>query len=262
MIPPETMSKIYSGHVEHARQNPVDHRFKTPVTFFAFRLDELEDLDTSVRGFGFNQWAPLSLRESDYLTADDRSIMEKLTPWIEKCGLTTLPDHITLVTSARWFGYVFNPVSFYLLEYGGEVQGMIAEVNNTFGDRHMYAVPMQKADGILQQRHEKEFHVSPFNNMDGEYQFTLRNEGDDLYIGVDLYRDGEKILDAWIEGTGETLTTQSLRHISLRHPLRPWLTMPRIVWQAILLKFRKKLPAFTRPEPDHSHTILTRNVPR
>ena len=255
-------SRIFSGFVEHARVTPVEHRFRTPVTFYAFRLDELDTLDSSVKGFGFNRWAPLSLHESDYLTSGDGSFAEKLQPWIEKCGLETAPDTITLITSARWFGYVFNPVSFYLLETGGEVKGLIAEVNNTFGDRHLYAVPMEKQDGILQHVHQKEFHVSPFNNMDGEYQFTLRRDGEDLYIGVDLYRDGSKILDAWIEGTGQPLTTKTLRRISLRHPFRPWLTMPRIVWQAILLKWKRKLPVFKRPEPEHPHTLRSRHQPR
>lgn len=253
-------SQIYSGYVEHARVTPEHHRFRTPVTFYAFDLDELETLDRSVKGFGFNRWSPLQLRSTDYLTEGSEPLSEKLKPWIDKCNLSEPPDRITLVTSPRWFGYVFNPVSFYILERNDSVEGLIAEVNNTFKDRHIYSVPLEKAEGILQQHHQKEFHVSPFNNLDGDYQFTYRKEGDDLYIGVDLYRDGQKILDAWIEGTGSPFTTENLRKISLRHPLRPWLTMPRIVWQAALLKFKKKLPAFKRPEPEHPNTILSRKI--
>jgi len=253
-------SQIYSGYVEHARVTPTPHRFRTPVTFYAFDLKELEELDHSVKGFGFNRWAPLQLRSRDYLTEEKQTFSEKLKPWIAACNLSESPDRITLVTSPRWFGYVFNPVSFYILERNGCVEGLIAEVNNTFKDRHIYSVPLEKTEGILQQRHDKEFHVSPFNPMHGEYQFTYRKYDQNLYIGVDLYRDGEKILDAWIEGNGKPLTTQTLRQVAIRHPLRPWLTMPRIVWQAALLKFRKKLPAFKRPEPEHSNTILSRKM--
>jgi DUF1365 family protein len=78
---------------------------------------------------------------------------------------------------------------------------------------------------------------------------------------VDLYRDGSKILDAWIEGTGQPLTTKTLRRISLRHPFRPWLTMPRIVWHAARLRFHRKLSAFKRPEPDHPNTLYSRKQP-
>lgn len=255
-------SRIYSGHVEHARVHPVDHRFRTPVTFYAFELNELEDLDATVKGFGYNRRAPLSLRSTDYLTQGDTPLGEKLQSWIDPCGLDAPPDRITLVTSPRWFGYVFNPVSFYILEKAQDVVGMISEVNNTFGDRHVYAVPMTKKEGIHQEHHAKEFHVSPFNNMEGDYQFTLRRDGEELYIGVDLYRDGKKILDAWIEGTGQPFTSHNLKMLSLRHPLRPWLTMPRIVWQAVLLKYRKKLQVFKRPEPDHPHSLRSRHQPR
>jgi DUF1365 family protein len=253
-----TRSCIYSGHVEHARHRPTPHRFRTPVTFYAFDLAELAELDASVKGFGVDRRAPLSLHSSDYLNGESVSLREKLRPWIDTCGLTEDPDRITLVTSQRWFGYVFNPVSFYLLETSGELTGLISEVNNTFGDRHVYAVALETQQGLPQQRHDKEFHVSPFNNMQGEYQFTVRRQDQDLYIGVDLYRDGEKILDAWIEGTGQSLTFRNLKRISLRHPLRPWLTMPRIVWQAVLLKYRRKLDVFKRPEPDHPHTLYSR----
>lgn len=252
-------SRIFSGYVEHARHRPVSHRFRTPVTFYAFDLDELERLDREVKGFGFNRFAPVSLRERDYLSPGDAPPREKLAPWIDGLDLPAPPARILWVTSARWWGKVFNPVSFYVLfDPEDRPAGMVAEVNNTFGDRHVYAVRLEPKEGLHEAEHDKEFHVSPFNDMRGRYRFTLRRTGDELYIGVDLYRDGEKILDAWIEGTGAPLTSASLRRVNLRHPLRPWLTVPRIAWQAMFLKFKHKLPVFTRPVPDHPHTILSR----
>ncbi|MEX2606940.1 MAG: DUF1365 domain-containing protein [Kiritimatiellia bacterium] len=248
-------SRIFEGHTEHARLDPVSHRFQNKLTFHAFDLSELPSLSENVRGFGFNRFAPLSLREQDFLTPEPGSLTQKLQPWIEKAGLSRPPDRITLVTSPRWLGYVFNPVSFYLLEQEDDgLVGLIAEVNNTFGDRHVYAVPLEKTSGIHQQNHVKEFHVSPFNDLTGSYRFTVRHENDDLYIGVDLYRKGIKILEAWIEGTGKPFTAGNVWKNQLRHPLRPWLTLPRIIWQAIHLKYRHKLPVFKRIKPTHPHT--------
>lgn len=255
-------SRIYSGVVEHLRHHPTPHGFRTPVTFYAFDLSEFATLDQHVSGFAFNHGGPLSLREAAYLAPGDGTFEEKLAPWIELCGLEQQPDRITLVTSPKWFGYSFNPVSFYILQREGEPVGLISEVNNTFGDRHVYAVPLEKVEGIAGHRHDKEFHVSPFNNMKGEYQFTVRQDGDHLYVGVDLYRDGVKILDAWIEGDGIPLTSGSLWKTNLLHPLRPWLTMPRIVWQAVLLKYKRKLEVFKRPEPAHPNTLLSRHQER
>jgi len=253
---------LYQGHVEHARFTPCEHRFRTPVHFYAFDLAALGPLSNAVKGFGYNRFAPVSVRDRDYLTPEDLPLSEKLKPWLKEAGLTEPPARIWLVTSARWWGRVFNPVSFYLTEdASGVPTALISEVNNTFGDRHIYAERLEKQDGISQADHAKEFHVSPFNNMEGSYRFTVRRERQELYIGVDLYRDGEKVLEAWMEGVGEPLTTRSLWHTALLHPLRPWLTMPRIVWQAILLKYKRKLKVYKRPEPSHTHTIRSRHQP-
>jgi DUF1365 family protein len=255
-------SKLYRGKVEHARLAPVKHAFNTRVGFVALDFEDLERLDREITGFGFNRFAPVSIRQKDYLNSGPQSFTEKLAPWIACLELTEKVGAITLVTSPRWWGKVFNPVSFYLLRNEQSFpMGLIAEVNNTFSDRHIYAVPLTKAEGILQADHAKEFHVSPFNDMTGNYQFTVRETDKTLYIGVDLYRDGDKVLIAWIEGEGQSFTTANLWKYYLRHPLQPWLTMPRIVWQAIFLKFQHKLKVFKRPEPDHPATLLHRGRP-
>jgi DUF1365 family protein len=249
-------SRMYNGFTEHVRLHPVLHRFQNRMTFYSFDLSELPTLAKEVPGFAFNRFSALSLRERDYLTSGSESLQEKLRPWIEKLELPRPPDRITLVTCLRWLGKVFNPVSFYLLETQETgLVGLIAEVNNTFGDRHVYAVPLEKVSGIHQQNHVKEFHVSPFNDLSGSYRFTVRREQDELYIGVDLYRKGNKILEAWMEGTGKPFTALNVWKTQLRHPLRPWLTMPRIIWQAIFLKYRHKLPIHKRIKPEHPHTI-------
>jgi DUF1365 family protein len=254
-------SRIYSGKVAHVRLHPVVHRFQNGVHFYALDLDELPALHRQVRGFAHNRFAPVSIRDRDYLTPEDRPLREKLQPWLRDLRLETETLRITLVTSARWWGLVFNPVSFYLLDSpDGQPLGMIAEVNNTFYDRHIYAVMLERGTGPApaEGHDDKVFHVSPFNNMEGRYQFTLRRDAHDLYIGVNLYRDGTKIIETWIEGVGRELNSHSLLTENLRHPLRAWLTFPRILWQALFLKFQHKLPHHRRPEPTHPHTILSK----
>jgi cyclopropane-fatty-acyl-phospholipid synthase len=258
-------SHIYHGHVEHARLHPVVHRFRNPVTFYSIDLEDIDALDNRIPDFAHNRFATLSLHDKDYLRPGPEPVREKLRPWIEQLALPAVITRVTLVTALRWFGRVFNPVSFYLLEDAeGEIRGMIAEVNNTFGDRHVYPVCMVKPEPALLSEggHEKEFHVSPFNNMEGSYQFTLRRDAQQLYIGVDLYRGGHKIIETWIEGEGRPLTRAEICRERRRHPLRAWLTMPRIVWQAMFLKFKHKLPVHKRPEPAHPHTLLSRKRPR
>ncbi|MCC5846970.1 MAG: DUF1365 domain-containing protein [Verrucomicrobia bacterium] len=254
-------SQLMRGAVAHERLHPVNHRFRTPVGFCVFDLAELDALDREVRGFGYNRFAPVSLRDRDFLDGSERPLREKLEPWIESIHPPRPVHRIRLVTAARWWGKVFNPVSFFILEDETQIpMGLIAEVNNTFGDRHVYAVPLVRPEGeqVLAATHAKEFHVSPFNDMKGDYRFTLRQSGQELYVGVDLYKNGEKFLLAWIEGTGIPLTSAALLKQSLRHPLQPWLTLPKIIWQAIFLKYKHKLPVFKRPEPTHPNTLMSR----
>ncbi|MBT8046107.1 MAG: DUF1365 domain-containing protein, partial [Pontiella sp.] len=107
-------------------------------------------------------------------------------------------------------------------------------------------------------RHDKQFHVSPFNDMNGHYEFTFSAPGEDMNIDIKLIRNGEEILHAAMWGTGEELTTASLWKTVLRHPFTAALTMPRILWQAILLHYKKKLPVFVKPAPSSSMTIKER----
>lgn len=258
-------SHIYHGQVEHARLHPVRHRFHNPVTFYAIDLNDIEALAGALPDFAHNRFATLSLHDKDYLRPGPGSIREKLQPFIDPLNLPSPAGRIILVTALRWFGRVFNPVSFYLIQdTNDELQGMIAEVNNTFGDRHIYPVPMKKSEApqLSDGKHTKEFHVSPFNNMDGDYRFTCRRDGTQLYIGVDLYREGKKVIETWIEGEGRPLTQSEICRERRRHPFRAWLTMPRIIWQAMFLKFKHKLPVFKRPEPEHPRTLLSRKQPR
>ncbi len=251
-------SRVLRGHVEHARLHPVEHRFRHGVHFYAIDLEELGRLDKEVAGFGYNRFAPLSLRDGDYLDPGGGAIREKLGRWMADLGLEESPARVTLVTSCRWWGWVFNPVSFYLLDdREGRPLGMIAEVNNTFGDRHVYCVRLEPGVGPspAEGERDKVFHVSPFNDMEGRYRFTLRREGEELYIGVDLYREGVKIIETWIEGRGEPLSTGALWRVNLRHPLRAWMTFPRILCQAVLLRFWHRLPPHRRPEPLDPHSF-------
>ena len=234
----------------HARRVPVKHSFTFPFYFCAIDLDELPELDRKVKGFGYNHCKPVCLRDADYLRGSG-GFREQLSEFIDTSEL----DRIVLVTVPRFMKKVFNPVSFYYgLRKDGSPACMVAEVNNTFGERHLYVMG---TDGTfpVECKRMKQFHVSPFNNMDGRYEFTFSEPGEDLRIGIKLIRDSEVVMDAAMWGNGDELTTANLWKTVLRYPLTAALTMPRILWQAALLHFKHKLPVFKHPQPDHPMTI-------
>jgi len=243
-------SMIYSGKVMHARRNPVIHRWVFPFYFYALDLDELPELAGTIHGFGFNHWRPVWLREKDYLLGSG-PLRRQLSQFIDGSEI----NRIILVTVARFLTRVFNPVSFYYcLRADGSPVCLVAEVNNTFGERHLYVLESGTTFPVIC-RHEKQFHVSPFNDMTGHYEFTFSEPGDHLNIEIRLVRNGAVIMDAAMWGTGKPLTTGNLWRVVLRHPFTAGLTMPRIIWQAALLHYKKKLPIFHKPVPISSMTI-------
>jgi cyclopropane-fatty-acyl-phospholipid synthase len=243
-------SRIYMGKVMHARRNPVDHRWVFPFYFYALDLDELPELDRRVRGFGFNHWQPVCLREQDYLRGSG-PFREQLSEFIDVGNI----DRIILVTVARFMSRVFNPVSFYYcLRADGSPTCMVAEVNNTFRERHLYILD-GGTEFPVQCRHDKQFHVSPFNSMEGHYEFSFSKPGNNLNIEIRLVRNNAVIMDAAMWGTGKPLTTGNLWKTILRHPFTAGLTMPRIIWQAALLHYKRKLPVFPKPAPTSNMTI-------
>ncbi len=254
-------SKIYRGKVVHQRLSPTAHAFTYPATFFAFDLAELDQLQAQTDLFGYNNFRPLTVRDKDYLYGQNNSIATQLDKLLPQKSTV---ERTLLITSPRYFGYAFNPVNFHLRMAGASLLSVAAEVNNTFGDRHVYLLPNLKAtaSNTWTAQCPKDFHVSPFNNMEGAYHFTFRITNDDLYLGIDLHRDGKCVLKTWIQGNAHRLTTASIWRYALLHPFDTALnSMPRILWQAAQLTYKKKLQVYTRPQPQSPDTLIDRDHP-
>ena len=251
-------SRIYMGEVMHARLAPVEHRFVYPLYWYVFDLDELPQLDREVRGFGYNRRSLVSIRDADYLRGEG-SIRERLMAELRNRGCEDGVVRVELVTMARYLNYVFIPVSFYYCyRADGSLRCVVAEVNNTFRERHLYILDKPNGEPTqypAQSGHAKEFHVSPFNDMRGDYEFSFSGLADKMEIHVDLVRDGGKVLETGFRGTALPLTTENLKQTLRRYPLAALLNMPRIVWQAAKLYFRKKLPVFQKPPPSSPMTF-------
>ena len=240
---------------------------------FVFDLNELEAglLDGALFGRRISpgSWArqgsagprPLSLRESDYLHPGPGGLRDKLARALAAGGLdqSLALGSVRLVTTARFPGSAFKPVSFWFAFTHEEAEGVaavVAEVNNTFGEKHIYVLGNGEAASFPARfTAQKAFHVSPFNDMQGSYAFRFDDPREGLDLSVDLIRDGGPVLRArlWAEEAGRAADTRALAGLLL-HPLRS-LTFPRILRQAISLYCRKKLPVHQKPAPSSPMTI-------
>ena len=230
------------------------------MNFFGFDLAELKLINAQASIFGYNEARPLRLNDSDYLHGSPEPILQQLDRLLPA---EEPSQHTILISSPRYFGYAFNPVNFHLRMEGKRLLCAVAEVNNTFGDRHVY--PLRELEQINDQtwvtRCMKDFHVSPFNDMTGEYRFTFRVEENEIFLGIDLFKDQACVMKTHIQGQGQCLTNRSIIRYALCHPLDTALnSMPRIIWQAAVLYYKKKMRVFERPYPVSNNTLVNRDA--
>lgn len=251
-------SLIYQGEVSHARLAPRPHSFRYPVYFYAFDLDELPELARRIPLFGYNRRRPVAIHDGDYLQPGPAPLRRKLAAVLGQAGIAE-PQRVVLVTAARYFNYVFNPISFFYCYDGAKrLLCVLAQVNNTFGEMHLYLLtePLPESSGEqLQFQSAKQFHVSPFFDRRGDYRFLLSQPAARLDNQIHYHQTQQLLLIARLQGQARPLTGGNLLRTILNHPLSAALTMPRILWQAARLYWQRRLPVFTKPVPDHAMTI-------
>ncbi|GAB4443235.1 MAG: hypothetical protein Kow0031_25430 [Anaerolineae bacterium] len=260
-------SKIYTGFVSHTRTAPTVHSFRYPVYTYAFDLAELPALEKVSPLFGYNRLRPVSLRDSDYFERQPGSIWDKALDFLRRtAGDAADVARIELVTAARYFNYIFNPVSFfYCYDAAGRLRHVLAHVNNTFGETHVYLLQEPLASGgasFTRYQIDKDFHVSPFFDREGRYDFHFKPLGDDLDIRIALLKDGQTVFNARLAGRAAPFSSASLRQTISRYPLNATLTMPRILWEAGKIYFQRRLPVYKKPIATSDFTLRKAAISR
>jgi uncharacterized protein len=251
-------SGIYWGRIMHSRFSPRRHFFTYPIFIFSLDLDETERRDRELRLFGHNRFALYSLHDKDHLGDPALGIKANVIALLRERGFAAAADRIDkvfMVSQWRALGHVFNPVTFYYCYAGGKSVAYVAEVNNTFGQRHSYAFsdpeggsPRSGNGGIhgRSYRAEKVFYVSPFLEMDMAYHFRFQELGGKLGVFIDDYRDGKAVLKTHIVGEWSPLGDWPLLKSFLKIPFMSAWILGWIHWQALKL-WLKKVPLAFRP---------------
>jgi DUF1365 family protein len=174
-------------------------------------------------------------------------------------GIADANGALWLHTFPRMFGYAFKPVSFWFAHRAdGALRAIVAEVNNTFGERHCYLLeapggaPLSNGQ-LLHAR--KVFHVSPFCEVRGRYEFRFFVREDRSLARIDYFDGDQCLLQTSIAGCHQPLDTRSvLKALTAT----PWFTLgviARIHWQALKL-WVKRVPFITKPTPPS--TLISR----
>ena len=249
-------SCIYTGQVRHRRFTPKSHEFRYRLFMMYVDLAELPFLFDKHWLWSSKKSALAWFRREDHYGKPGVRLDESIRQLVQKETGRRPRGPIRLLTHFRYFGYCFNPVSFYYCfdEADHKVETIVAEVNNTpWGERHCYVLPEQRNVGNT--RHKrflfgKDFHVSPFMDIDIDYDWRFSQPGEQLNVHMENYQQGadrqKKIFDATMVMQQRPLTAFNLAKTLTVFPMMTGKVIAGIYYQALKL-WLKKFPFYTHP---------------
>lgn len=234
----------------HGRAGGIRNAFSYGVDYLLVDMDGANGPGPKPRLFSRNRFNLYSVQDRDHGGPPGKG---RGLPWAQQVFAAkgfALGDgsRIALLTQPSFLGFSFNPVSFWLLLRGDALHGVIAEVSNTFGDRHSYfcAKPdgsaIRGSDGLTSQ---KIFHVSPFQSASGSYLFQFNWSATALAFRIAL-TDGPEGVVATLTGNRVPASSARLLMAALRRPFGALRVVTLIHWQAVKLKLKG---ARYRPRP-------------
>jgi DUF1365 family protein len=256
-------SAIYPGQVRHRRTTPVAHEFSYRIFMMYLDLAELPYLFRRRWFWSASRPALARFRREDHLGDPAVPLDEAVRQLVTDETGEYPRGPIRLLTQLSYFGYVFNPVSFYYCydEDDTVLETIVAEVNNTpWGERHSYVLPQSMNQGTGGHKRyfpAKEMHVSPFMQMDVDYDWRFNTPGEQLTTHMENSHGGRKIFDATMILARKEISAWSLASVLTRFPLMTLKIIVAIHWQALKLWIKgapvhdhpsKRAPALEKAE--------------
>jgi len=247
------------GQVRHARLKPKRHAFAYPTYFLMLPLRQLQSEGAKAE-LAVNRRGALSFFDVDH--GDGRApaqggALAWFTELLQQEGVNDADGEIWLQTFPRVWGYTFKPVSFwYAHRTDGSLAAIMAEVHNTFGERHCYLLDAPRYGQTLTAR--KVFHVSPFCAIEGHYRFRFMralHQGQERIVArVEHDDDAGPLIETSWSGVLQPATAAALRLALWRFPLMTFGVVARIHWHALQL-WLKRVPFWHKPPlPEKSVT--------
>ncbi len=245
-------SCLYEGTLRHRRFAPAAHGYAYRLFMMYLDLDELPTLFRGRWLWSCDRPAPARFRRADHLGDPTLPLNDAVRDLVARTSGTRPEGPIRLLTHLRYFGYGFNPVSFYYCfdRSGQRVETIVAEVNNTpWGERHLYVLSPslnEAGAGRKRYRFNKAFHVSPFMDMDVQYDWRFTEPARHLTIHMDNWQRGARFFDATMTMTRAEITGASLARVLAQYPVMTMKVIGAIYWNALRL-WLKRVPLYSHP---------------
>lgn len=227
-----------AGQTWHGRKGMTQNAFRYGIDYVLLDAEAAPRELEAPRLFGRNRAGLVSVQDSDHGGPPGQGSGASWARAVFDRHQVQAGGQLLLLAQPRMLGHVFNPVSFWLgHDLDGALVAVIAEVTNTFGDRHSYLCvrpdnrPILPTDRIAA---TKVFHVSPFQPVEGDYVFRFDIRGDRVGIRIDYTQSGGGLI-ATLTGRRRRLTAGGILRAALRRPFGARRVLALIHWQALRL---------------------------
>ncbi len=254
-------SGLYVGLVTHRRLRPRRHSLRYRTFALLLDLDELPELDLRLRLFSYNTFNLFSVFDRDY-GSGSATLRSQIEAHAARSGLHLDGGRIRLLTMPRILGYAFNPISVYFCDdANGALRAILYEVNNTFGQRHSYFIPVETAEGgEIRQSCVKQLYVSPFMGMDMIYDFAVLAPRETVSVAI-VERDRQGVVLTATQAQHRVeLTDAALFRVFFSHPLLTLKVIVGIHFEALLLWVKGMRVHDRPPQPDLPVTVVERRA--
>ena len=248
-------SCIYEGRVRHRRFSPRPHAFRYRMYMMYLDLDELPTLFRRFWLWSGQRRAPAWFRRADHVGDPGVPLEDTIRDLVQARTKRRPLGPIRLLTHMRYLGYCFNPVSFYYCfdEEDRHLECIVAEVNNTpWGERHCYVLDQTMDVGTGASKRylvDKKMHVSPFMEMDIDYDWRFSAPTDTLSVHMINEQESRRIFDATLALERREISSRSLARVLCAYPFMTLKVIVAIHWQALRL-WLKGIPFRAHPDKE------------
>lgn len=247
---------VIHGEITHRRRRPSANAFTYRAFCLRLPLSQLSSLP--MLGIAHNAPGFVSFHDRDHGASDGSAPQTWIRALLAAEGVDA-GGEVVLYAFPRMLGYVFNPVSFWVChDEAGVPRAVVCEVRNTFGERHNYLVTAQQGERLVSgaiYAARKVFHVSPFCDVKGRYEFRFLFAPDRWLARIDYFDDENALplLETWISGVAAPIEGRAARRLLARYPFFTLGVVARIHWHALKLAL-KRTSFFPKPAPPREDT--------
>jgi uncharacterized protein len=245
-------SCLYEGYVQHARHKPVQNAFRYSVFFLYLDFAEIDRVFIGRWLWSSDRFNIACLRRKDHFGDSSVPLEEAVRKLVEQRTGRRPSGHIRMLTHLRYFGHNFNPASFYYCyaANGSSLETIVVEIHNTpWREVFCYVLDEAKNEGASGEKRfrlPKAFHVSPFMDMNIEYDWRFTEPGTSLSVNMISFKQEQEIFRANLDLERREITGRSLARVLAQYPLMTVKVIAAIYWQALRLRI-KGAPFYSHP---------------